>query len=64
MTAPVYLCAPAYRHGALHDIGGIAALRADPDLLPGDSMVVTSQDLLDYRNSHLTSIEKRARSKP
>jgi len=39
-------------------------LGADPDLLPGDSMVVTSQDLLDYRNSHLTSIEKRARSKP
>jgi len=33
MTAPAYLCAPAYRHGTLHDIGEIAALRADPDLL-------------------------------
>ena len=39
-------------------------LGADPDLLPGDGMVVTSQDLLDYRNSHLTPIEKRARAKP
>lgn len=40
------------------------ALAADPDLLPGDCMAVTTQDLLDYRGDHLSSLEKRARAKP
>ena len=39
-------------------------LAADPDLLPGDGIAVTPQDLLDYRNSHLSSTEKRARTRP
>ena len=39
-------------------------LAADPDLLPGDGIAVTHQDLLDYRNSHLSSTEKRARTRP
>jgi hypothetical protein len=39
-------------------------LAADPELLPGADIVVTTQDLLDYRNNHLSPLEKRARSKP
>lgn len=39
-------------------------LAAEPDLLPGDCMAVTAQDLLDYRDDHLSSLEKRARAKP
>jgi hypothetical protein len=38
-------------------------LALDPDLVPGEDITLTSQDLLDYRNSHLSSLEKRARSK-
>jgi hypothetical protein len=38
-------------------------LAADPDLPPGEGIKVTAQDLLDYRNSHLSTLEKRARSK-
>lgn len=40
------------------------ALAAEPDLVPGDCMAVTTQDLLDYRGDHLSSVEKRARVKP
>jgi hypothetical protein len=39
-------------------------LAADPGLLPGESIAVTSQDLLDYSNSHLSSTQKRTRVKP
>ena len=38
-------------------------LAADPDLLPGESITLTTQDLLAYRNTHLSPLEKRARSK-
>jgi hypothetical protein len=38
-------------------------LAADPDLPAGEGITVTAHDLLDYRNSHLSSLEKRARSK-
>lgn len=40
------------------------ALAADPDLLPDARMAVTAQDLLDYHGDHLSSLEKRSRSKP
>ena len=36
-------------------------LAADPDLIPGADITVTTQDLLDYHSGHLTSLEKRAR---
>ncbi|HEV8239806.1 MAG TPA: hypothetical protein VGS57_10600 [Thermoanaerobaculia bacterium] len=39
-------------------------LSADPGMLPGASIAVTPQDIVDYRNSHLTSTEKRTRVKP
>ncbi len=39
-------------------------LAGDPDLLPGECMAVTAQDLLDYRSDHLSPLEKRARAKP
>jgi hypothetical protein len=38
-------------------------LAADPDLPPGEGITLTAQDLLEYRNTHLSSLEKRARSK-
>ena len=40
------------------------ALATEPDLLPGECMTVTAQDLLDYHGDHLSSLQKRARSKP
>ena len=40
------------------------ALAAEPDLVPGACMAVTAQDLLDYHGDHLSSVEKRARTKP
>lgn len=39
------------------------ALAADPHLQPGESIVVTAQNLLDYRNDHLSPLEKRARNR-
>ena len=39
-------------------------LAADPDLLPGECIALTKQDLLDYRDDHLSSLEKRTRAKP
>jgi hypothetical protein len=41
-------------------------LAADPDLLPCDSMAVTAQDLLDYKDTreHRLATGKHARAKP
>ena len=39
-------------------------LAAHPDLLPGEGVAVTAQDLFDYRICHLSAVEKRARTKP
>jgi hypothetical protein len=38
-------------------------LDADPTLSPDGGLVVTSEDMLDYRQHHLTPLEKRARAK-
>jgi hypothetical protein len=40
------------------------ALADEPDLLPGDCIAVTAEDLLEYRGDHLSPLEKRARAKP
>ena len=40
------------------------ALAADPGLMPGDCMAVTTQDLLDYRGEHSPPLKKREPPKP
>lgn len=39
-------------------------LAADPGLLPGECMTVTTQDLADYRGDHSSPVKKRERAKP
>jgi len=39
-------------------------LAADPGLVPGDCMTVTTQDLADYRVDHTSPLKKRERAKP
>jgi hypothetical protein len=38
-------------------------LTADPHLQAGEKVVATAQDLLDYRDHHLSPLEKRARNR-
>lgn len=38
-------------------------LAADPDLVPGEQIQLTAQDLADYRDSHPSSAVKRTRAK-
>ena len=38
-------------------------LATEPDILPGECVALTAQDLLEYHADHLSSLEKRAKLK-
>jgi hypothetical protein len=60
----------ADREARFQDAPGVCSgklrrvLAADPGLLPGDCMAVTTQDLADYRGDHSSPVKKRERAKP